>query len=63
MPDTVVELIGDVLEVFTREATSGFMTATVTVMVVGAVLIAVSVLYGRVLALLEETDRRPGTPR
>ena len=27
VPDTVVELIGDVLEVFTREVTSGFMAS------------------------------------
>ena len=58
-----IELAGDVLEVFTREVTSGFMPATVAVMVVGAALIAASLFYDRIESLLRSTHRPPGTSR
>ena len=58
-PDPVVELAADVLEVFTREVTSGYMPAVVAVMVVGAVLIAASLLHGRITAMFESPPRPP----
>ena len=58
-----IELLGDVLEVFTREVTAGFMPATVAVMVVGAALIAASLFYDRIESLLRSTHRPPGTSR
>ena len=62
-PVAAIELAGDVLEVFTREATGGFMPAAVAVMVVGAVLIAASLVHGRLPALFENTRRPPGATR
>ena len=58
-PDPVVELAADVLEVFTREVTSGYMPAVVAVIVVGAVLIAASLLHGRLAAMFESPPRPP----
>ncbi len=63
VPDPAVELIADVLEVFTREVTSGFMPAAVAVMVVGAVLIVASVVHGRLSSQSESVRRPPGTRR
>ena len=63
VPVAAVELAKDVLEVFTREVTSGFMPGTVTVMVVGAVLIAASVAHGRLASPPMSRPRPPGTPR
>ena len=58
-----VELVGDVLEVFAREVTSGFMPGTVAVMVVGALLIAASLVHGRLSSLSGSASRPPGTRR
>ena len=63
VPVAAVELAKDVLEVFAREVTSGFMPGTVTVMVVGAVLIAASVAHGRLASPPTSRPRPPGTPR
>ena len=63
VPVAAVELIGDVLEVFTREVTSGFMPATVAVMVVGAALIVASLLYGRMSSPSKGRPRPPGPRR
>lgn len=63
IPEPAVELIGDVLEVFTREVTSGFMPAIVAVMVVGATLIAASVVLARTSAPPTRRPRPPGPRR
>ena len=63
VPVAAVELAKDVLEVFAREVTSGFMPGTVTVMVVGGVLIAASVAHGRLASPPTSRPRPPGTPR
>ena len=60
-PVAAIELAGDLLEVFAREVTSGFMPATVAVMVVGVVLIAASVVHGRLSSAPTSTPRPPGT--
>ena len=64
VPVAAVELAKDVIEIFAREVTSGFMPATLTVMVVGGVLIAASVAHGRLSSLPGSAPRRPpGTRR
>ena len=63
VPDAAVELIADLLEVFTREITSGFMPAALAVMAVGAVLIVASVVHGRLSSLPESARRPPGMRR
>ena len=62
-PVAAIELAGDLLEVFAREVTSGFMPAAVAVMVVGVVLIAASVVQGRLASPPTSAPRRPGAPR
>ena len=55
VPVAAIELAGDLLETFIREVTSGFMPATVAVMVVGVVLIAASLSYDRMWPLLKRS--------
>ena len=54
VPVTDMDLAGDLAESFARQATAGFILPAVLVMVVGAVLIAVSLLSGP----LSEAARR-----
>ena len=47
VPASAVNLAGDLLESFGRQATAGFIPAVVTVMALGGVLIAASFFYGK----------------
>ena len=62
-PVAAIELAGDLLEVFAREVTSGFMTAAVAVIVVGVVLVAASVVHARLASPPTSAPRRPGARR
>ena len=57
VPASAVNLAGDLLESFGRQATAGFIPATVTVMAMGGILIAASLSYGRLLALVRRPRR------
>ena len=46
VPVTAMDLAGDLAESFTRQATAGFILPAVIVMVIGAALIAASLLFG-----------------
>lgn len=51
VPVSAINLAGDLVESFARQATSGFIPASVTVIVVGALLIAASLASGILSAL------------
>ena len=57
VPASAVNLASDLLESFGRQATAGFIPATVTVMAMGGILIAASLSYGRLLALVRRPPR------
>lgn len=46
VPVSAINLAGDLVESFARQATAGFIPASVTVMVIGGVLIAASLFFG-----------------
>ena len=47
VPASAVNLAGDLLESFGRQATAGFIPAVVMVIALGVVLIAASLFYGK----------------
>ena len=51
VPVSAIDLAGDLLESFVHQATAGFVPATAVVMVLGVLLIAASLYYGRLTAL------------
>lgn len=51
VPTSVVSLAGDLAESFARQATAGFIPSSVTIMVIGALLVAASLLSGILSAL------------
>ena len=51
VPVSAINLAGDLVESFARQATAGFIPASVTVMAVGAVLIVASLLSGALTAV------------
>ena len=57
---SVVSLARDLSETFARQATAGFIPATVVVMVIGGVLIVVSLYYNRISALVGRFMPGPG---
>ncbi len=58
VPVPAVDLAGDLLESLVRQATTGFMPATAIVIAAGLLLIAASLFYGKLLALV---GRNPPT--
>ena len=46
VPVSAINLAGDIVESFARQATAGFIPASVTVMVIGGALVMASLLYG-----------------
>ena len=60
VPVPVMDLAGDVMESFLRQATGGFVPATAAVMALGAALIGVALCYGRLSALVGRILAMPG---
>ena len=63
VPDSVIDLVGDLLESFARQVTAGFLPATSTVMAVGVVLIAASFFMGALTAAVRRVLLGPGRHR
>ena len=59
-PVSAVRLSGDLAETFARQATAGFMPATLVVMAIGGTLIVASLYYGRISALARKFMPAPG---
>ena len=53
VPVSAINLAGDLVESFARQATAGFIPASVTVMVIGGLLIVASLASGVLLALVQ----------
>ena len=51
VPVPAIDLAGDLLESFARQATAGFVPGTLAVMALGGVLIAASLYYGMLSSL------------
>ena len=51
VPVSAIDLAGDLMESFARQATDGFMPAAVTVLVLGVVLIVASLFAGALMAI------------
>ena len=60
VPVSVIDLAGDMLESFLRQATGGFVPAA-AVMRLGTALIGVSLCYGRLSALVGRILHMPGS--
>ncbi len=60
VPVAAIDLAGDLLESFARQATAGFIPAAVTVMAVGAVLIVASFFAGALWSVVSRIYPRSG---